>query len=65
MHMFSYGVQVSRESPEEAKERAKEACQKRLVSAIAAGELEPLREAIDAADPTARYSIMKKMTCVA
>ena len=50
MHMFSYGVQVSRESPEEAKERAKEACQKRLASAVEAGELEPLREAIDAAD---------------
>ena len=41
---------MSRESPEEAKERAKEACQKRLASAIEAGELEPLREAIDAAD---------------
>ena len=47
---FLYGVQVSCESPEEAKERAKEACQKRLASAIEAGELEPLREAIDAAD---------------
>ena len=59
------GAQVSREPPpptakklaaqqkekeRQAKERAREACQQQLTAAIEAGELEALREAIDAAD---------------
>ena len=59
------GVQVGREPPpltakelaaqqkekeRQAKERAREACQQQLAAAIEAGELEALREAIDAAD---------------
>ena len=59
------GAQVSREPPppttkqlaaqqkeneRQAKERASEACQQQLAAAIEAGELEALREAIDAAD---------------
>ena len=58
-------MQVSREPPQptakqlaaqqkeeerQAKERAREACQQQLAAAIEAGELEALREAIEAAD---------------
>ena len=63
--MRCVGAQVSRESSpltakqlaaqlkengRQAKERAREACQQQLAAAIEAGELEVLREAIDAAD---------------
>ena len=39
-----------KEKERQAKERAREACQQQLAAAIEAGELEALREAIDAAD---------------
>eukprot|EP00964_Phaeocystis_antarctica_P009681 scaffold5276_cov55-Phaeocystis_antarctica.AAC.2 len=39
-----------KEKDRQAKERAREACQQQLAAAIEAGELEALREAIDAAD---------------
>ena len=39
-----------KENERQAKERAREACQQQLAAAIEAGELEALREAIDAAD---------------
>ena len=39
-----------KEKEQQAKERAREACQQQLAAAIEAGELEALREAIDAAD---------------
>ena len=41
---------LQKENEQQAKERAREACQQQLAAAIEAGELEALREAIDAAD---------------
>ena len=73
--MRCVGTQVSRESPpltakqlaaqlkengRQDKERAREACQQQLAAAIEAGELEVLREAIDAADLAGCYAPLLK-----